>query len=74
MTRHQRILADVAAGRVATTCRGTPELIIDGRCCCDQSAGPLLAAAGWIRPLMSDPTGGPVPAMLTDAGRAALTE
>lgn len=74
MTRERRVLAAVAAGRVTMTCGCAPELRIDGLCCCDQSIGPSLTTRGWIQPDRPSSLGAPVPAVLTDAGRAALAD
>lgn len=70
--RDRSILRDVAAGRVAMTSGQQPALIVDGRNCCDQSAGRRLMEAGLIEPARSGAVGQWVPAVLTDAGLTAL--
>ena len=71
--RHYALLRAVGAGRCELTCSCEPDLFIDGRTCCDQTAAHLLARAGLIRPAVRGRVGQRVPAQLTDAGRAALS-
>jgi hypothetical protein len=70
--RHLALLRAVDAGRCELTCSCEPDLFIDGRTCCDQTAAHLLAREGLIRHATQGPIGQRVPAQLTDAGRAVL--
>ncbi len=71
--RHRALLHAVAAGRCRITLSRAPDLIVDDRYSCDQQAARLLAAAGLIRPIVSEGRPGElVPAVLTSAGRAVL--
>lgn len=64
------MLRAVAQGRAVMSASCEPDLFIDGVPCCDQMAAHALAHGGYIRP---DGDGDRlVPAVLTDAGRAAL--
>jgi hypothetical protein len=71
--RHFALLRAVDAGRCEITCSCEPDLFIDGRTCCDQTAAHLLARAGLIRHAAHGSIGQRVPAQLTDAGRAVLS-
>lgn len=75
--RDRAILRAVAAGGAELLTGRTPDLLLDGRCCADQSAAHRLAHAGLIT--TAGPTGatrtagGPgqrLPARLTTAGLA----
>lgn len=70
--RHIALLRAVAAGRCELTGSCVPDLFIDGRACCDQSAAHLLARKGLIRHAAPAALGDRVPALLTEAGRAVL--
>ena len=70
--RHYALLRAVAGGNCELTWSCEPDLFIDGRTCCDQTATHLLARAGLIRHATRGRIGQRVPAELTDAGRAAL--
>ncbi|MGD9525898.1 hypothetical protein [Pseudonocardia sp.] len=71
LTRRDRaILRAVAAGGAELLCGSGPDLLIDGRCCCDQLAARRLARAGLIA--AAGPAGERVPARLTPAGMAQL--
>jgi len=70
--RHCALLRAVAAGNCELTWSCEPDLFIDGRTCCDQTAAHLLARAGLIRHAARGRIGQRVPAELTDAGRAVL--
>lgn len=71
--RHYALLRAVGAGRCELTCSREPDLFIDGRTCCDQTAAHLLAHAGLIRHAEPGAVGKLVPAQLTDAGRDLLS-
>jgi hypothetical protein len=74
LTRRDRaILRAVAGGGAELVYGAEPDLIIDGRCCCDQSAAHRLARAGLIAPLATATVGQRVPACLTPAGTARLS-
>jgi hypothetical protein len=70
--RHYALLRAVAAGRCELTCSCEPDLFIDGRTCCDQTAAHLLAHTGLIRHGAPGAIGQRVPAQLTATGRAVL--
>jgi hypothetical protein len=71
--RDRAILRAVAGGGAELVYGAEPDLIIDGRCCCDQSAAHRLARAGLIAPLAAATVGQRVPACLTPAGTARLS-
>ena len=52
--------------------QGLPDLLVDGRCCCDQMAVHRLAKAGLIAGAGPATLGRRVPARLTPAGRQEL--
>jgi hypothetical protein len=70
--RHYALLRAVSTGRCELTRSCEPDLFIDGRTCCDQTAAHLLARVGLIRHAAPGAIGQRVPAQLTDAGRAVL--
>lgn len=70
--RHHALLRAVGAGRCELTFSCEPDLFIEGRTCCDQTAAHLLARAGLMRPATRGAIGQRVPAELTDSGRAVL--
>jgi hypothetical protein len=72
-SRDRAILRAVAAGHAELLFGAEPDLIIDGRCCCDQAAAHRLAHAGLIAPLSPAIVGERVPAGLTPAGTARLS-
>ena len=73
LTRRDRaILKAVAGGRAELVFGAEPDLLLDGRCCCDQVAAHRLARAGLIAPLVVADIGQRVPAHLTPAGSAQL--
>jgi hypothetical protein len=73
LTRRDRaILKAVADGRAEIVYGSEPDLLLDGRCCCDQVAAHRLARAGLIAPLVVADVGQRVPARLTAAGSAQL--
>jgi hypothetical protein len=71
--RDRAILRAVAGGGAELVYGAEPDLIIDGRCCCDQPAAHRLARAGLIAPLATATVGQRVPACLTPAGTARLS-
>jgi hypothetical protein len=71
--RDRAILRAVAAGRAELLYGSEPDLLLDGRCCCDQAAAHRLARAGLIAPLVTASVGERVPARLTAAGSARLS-
>jgi hypothetical protein len=73
LTRRDRaILRAVAAGGAELLCGVEPDLLLDGRCCCDQIAAHRLAGAGLIAPATAGRTGQRVPARLTATGATHL--
>jgi hypothetical protein len=73
LTRRDRaILRAVAGGRAELLYGTEPDLLLDGRCCCDQIAAHRLARNGLIAPLVAAVVGQRVPARLTPAGTAQL--
>ena len=71
-SRDRAILKAVAAGRAELVYGAEPDLLLDGRCCCDQAAVHRLAHAGLIAPSGRADVGQRVPATLTPAGTAQL--
>lgn len=71
--RDRALLRAVDAGRAELLCGGHPDLLIDGRWCCDQWTAHQLAAAGLLAPATPAALGTRVPAVLTATGRAALS-
>jgi hypothetical protein len=74
LTRRDRAVAN---GRAELVYGAEPDLLLDGRCCCDQVAAHRLARAGLIAPAELVPgvlagVGQRVPARLTAAGTAQL--
>jgi hypothetical protein len=70
--RDRAILRAVAAGGAELALGTEPDLFLDGRCCCDQSAAHQLVRAGYIAAMKLGLVGQRVAAALTPAGRAAL--
>ena len=68
------MLRAVSAGRAELICSCEPDLVIDGLGCCDQYTAHRLARAGLIRPAVPGAIGERVPAELTLAGRAVLSQ
>lgn len=66
------LLRAVAVGRVELVIRCESDMLVDGAPCCDQFMAHELARAGLVRPSRPGLVGHRVPAVLTDAGRAAL--
>lgn len=72
--RHRAMLRAVAAGRAELTCSRVPDLIVDGRCCCDHTASADLVTLGLVTAAAPGALGARVPARLTAAGAAVLGE
>lgn len=72
--RDRAILRAVASGRGELLAGSEPDLLLDGRCCCDQVAVHRLAHAGLIVPERGVAPGQRVAARLTPAGAARLAD
>jgi hypothetical protein len=70
--RDRAILRAVAAGRAELRLGTEPDLFLDGRSCCDQSAAHQLVRVGLISATAPELVGQRVTAALTPAGRQAL--
>lgn len=70
--RDRAILRAVAGGRAELLGGAQPDLMVDGRCCCDQLAARRLAHAGLIAGAAPAAFGQRVPAELTAAGHQEL--
>jgi hypothetical protein len=70
--RDRAILRAVAAGGAQLRLGTEPDLFLDGRCCCDQSAAHHLVRAGLISATTLELVGQRVGAALTPAGQQAL--
>jgi hypothetical protein len=70
--RDRAILRAVAAGGAELALGTEPDLFLDGRCCCDQSAVHHLVRAGLIAAAALGLVGQRVAAALTPEGRRAL--
>jgi hypothetical protein len=70
--RDRAILRAVAAGGAELQLGTDPNLFLDGRCCCDQSAAHHLVRAGLIAAATLGLVGQRVAAALTPAGHEAL--
>ena len=70
--RDRAILRAVAAGGAELQLGAEPDLFLDGRCCCDQTAAHQLVHAGLIAAATLGVVGRRVAAVLTPAGRDAL--
>ncbi|SFO97004.1 hypothetical protein SAMN05421810_101554 [Amycolatopsis arida] len=70
--RERATLQAVALGRAEITGSCEPDLFIDGLACCDQTTAHRLARQGLVAPARTGRPGELVPAVLTNAGRAAL--
>jgi hypothetical protein len=71
--RDRAILRAVAAGGAELCVGNEPDLFLDGRSCCDQSAAHHLVHAGLIAATTLKLVGERVAAALTPAGRQALS-
>ena len=72
--RDRAILRAVAAGTAELTGCTEPDLLLDGRYCCDQAAAHGLVRAGLIAPVALCGVGRSVTAVLTPAGHRALRD
>jgi hypothetical protein len=72
--RHFALLRAVAADRCQLTCSRAPDLYVDGRPSCDQTAVRVLASAGLIRTVGTGRIGQRLPAQLTAAGQDVLAD
>ena len=70
--RDRAILRAVAAGGAELALGAEPDLFLDGRCCCDQSAAHHLVRAGLIAAATLGLIGQRVAADLTPTGQKAL--
>jgi hypothetical protein len=70
--RERATLKAVANGHAEISCSAEPDLFIDGLACCDQHSVRRLAHLGLIVAAWIGRRGQRVPALLTDAGAAAL--
>ena len=70
--RDRAILRAVAGGTAELLGGSQPDLLVDGRCCCDQMAARRLAHAGLITGTEPASVGQRVPARLTAAGHQEL--
>jgi hypothetical protein len=71
--RDRAILRAVAAGDAELQIGPEPDLFLDGRCCCDQSAAHHLVHAGLIAAATLTLVSRRVGAVLTPAGQQALS-
>jgi hypothetical protein len=73
LSRRDRAILRAVAGGTAELLGGSqPDLLVGGRCCCDQSAARRLARAGLIAGTAPATLGQRVPARLTPAGHREL--
>jgi hypothetical protein len=72
--RERAILRAVAAGSAELTGGREPDLLLDGRYCCDQGAVHRLVRAGLIAPARVCAVGDRAPARVTTAGRLELID
>ena len=70
--RDRAILRAVAGGTAELLGGAQPDLLVDGRCCCDQMAVHRLTRAGLIVAAGPAALGERVPARLTVAGHQEL--
>jgi hypothetical protein len=70
--RDRAILRAVATGGAELAWGAEPDLLLDGRFCCDQPAAHRLARAGLIAPLGACTAGQRVGATVTEAGLREL--
>jgi hypothetical protein len=70
--RERAILRAVAAGSAELTGGREPDLLLDGRYCCDQGAVHKLVRAGLIAPTGGRAAGDRGPARVTEVGRREL--
>jgi hypothetical protein len=72
--RDRAILRAVATGGAELSWGAEPDLLLDGRFCCDQPAAHRLARAGLIAPATACATGQRVAATVTAAGLRRLAD
>lgn len=72
--RERATLRAVALGKAEMTCSSEPDLFIDGLACCDQFTARRLAHLDFVAPAQHGVPGERVRAVLTDSGRAALSQ
>lgn len=72
--RERAALQAIARGLAEVTCSSEPDLFIDGLACCDQFTAHNLAHRALIAPARPGRRGERVPAILTEAGHAALAQ
>lgn len=70
--RERAALQAIALGAAEITCSQEPDLFIDGLACCDQFTAHRLSHLALIAPARRGKFGERVPAILTEAGYAAL--
>ncbi|MEC3979787.1 hypothetical protein [Amycolatopsis sp. H20-H5] len=70
--RERATLKAVAGGHAEISCSCEPDLFVDGLACCDQHTAHRLARLGLVVPARGGSHGERVPAVLTEAGAAAL--
>ncbi len=70
--RERATLRAVAQNMAELTCSRVPDLFIDGLAFCDQATARELVRRGLIAAVRKGRAGERVPAVLTEAGRAAL--
>lgn len=70
--RDRAILRAVAGGTAELIGGAQPDLLVGGRCCCDQMAAHRLAKAGFIAGAGPATLGQRVPARLTPLGHQEL--
>ena len=72
--RDRAILRAIVAGQAELVYGCEHDLLIDGRCCCDQVAAHRLVRAELIAPHRAAAVGEHVPAFLTAAGAAHVAQ
>jgi len=72
--RERAALQAIALGTAEITCSCEPDLFIDGLACCDQFTARRLAHLDFVAPAQHGIPGERVRAVLTDSGRAALSQ
>lgn len=70
--RERATLRAVAQGHAEISHSCEPDLFVDGLACCDQHTAHRLAHLGLVAPSRGGQWGERVPALLTEAGAAAL--
>ena len=72
--RDRAMLRAAAEGRAQLTGGCEPDLYVDGLPCCDQPSAHNIVHMGLLVPVQTAALGQCVRAVLTEAGRAALTD